>query len=441
MHRISRRDFLLKVAGTLTAVEFTNFLGWIPGMIAPVKASALPNVSVSTGTDGDSAESILRTALEALGGINRFVKPGQTVAIKPNATWAYPPGTASSTDPELLKAMVKLCQEAGARKIIVMDHCSIEPGAVESLRVNGLGKTVKELGVESLFIDRFSGTKDLYTKIDLPEGKAFQKLGVIKAAVDADVRINMAVAKSHSVTRMTMSLKHMMGFLEVPGSLHAFLSQGIADLNTKSAIKADLHILEAIRVRLPLGDYRVCAGPETEKTNPKIVKRMNEIVAGIDPVLIDAYGCIKYYQIQPKELAHLKLAADSGAGDLNVDQATSSGSLVEVKVGEVKPVPTIEQPTLVNKVITTKLPTQAGPPPTATPMPTLSDDQNQNILLPEVVASTNSCVDVINPNSLLSGALIPVAAIIAGAGLITLHNKAKSEKNQEEEIIDDQPGE
>jgi len=439
MGRITRRNFLFKVAGTLTAVEMVKSFNWLAGMIQPVSASALPAVATSIGTDEDSAESILRTALEALGGINRFVKPGQTVAIKPNATWAYPPGTASSTDPGLLKAMVKIVQEAGAGKIIVMDHCSIEPGAAESLRINGLAKAVKESGVDSLFIDRFSGPKHLYTQIELPEGIAFQKLSVIKAAIEADVRINMAVAKSHSVTRMTMCLKHMMGFLEVPGSLHAYLSQGIADLSTKSAIKADLHILEALRVRLPLGDYRVCAGPETEKTNPKVVKRMNEIVAGVDPVLIDAYGCINYFQIKPKELAHLKLAADAGSGTLDVEQAISSGSLQVVKVGEIKPTPTAEPANIEVKITATQAPTKVGPPPTATPLPTLSAEQNQNILLPETNINANSCAEVVNPNSLLSGALIPVAAIIAGAGMVTLRRKAKHEKKREEENIDDQP--
>ncbi len=440
MFRITRRDFLFKVAGTLAALEMAKSMKWLPGMVQPVYASALPTVVASIGTDEDSAESILRSALDALGGISRFVKPGQTVAIKPNATWAYLPGTASSTDPAVLKAMVKIVQEAGAGKIIVMDHCSIEPGAAESLRINGLAKAVKELGVESLFIDRFSGPKRLYMQIDLPEGKAFQKLGVIKAAVEADVRINMAVAKSHSVTRMTMCLKHMMGFLEVPGSLHAYLSQGIADLNTKSPIKADLHILEAIRVRLPLGDYRVCAGPETEKTNPKVVKRINQIIAGIDPVLIDAYGCVNYYQIKPKELAHLKLAADAGVGNLDVDQAISSGSLQSVKVGEILPTPTVEQASIEITAVATQVPTKAGPPPTATPLPTVSAEQNQNMVLPETNANAAACADVVNPNSLLSGALIPVAAIIAGAGLVTLKHKAKLEKKQEEENSDDQPG-
>jgi len=83
--------------------------------------------------------------------LNDFVKPGQTVAIKPNATWAYPPKTASSTDPDFLAAVIQTVQAAGAGRIIVMDHCSIEPGADEALRINGIGQLVKNLEIEHVF--------------------------------------------------------------------------------------------------------------------------------------------------------------------------------------------------------------------------------------------------------------------------------------------------
>jgi len=95
---------------------------------------------------------------------------------------------------------------------------------------------------------------------------------VIKAAVEADVRINMAVAKSHNVTKMTLCLKHMMGFLE---NLRFYIMAlpGDRRLEYTSAIQAHLHILEAIRVRVPFEDYVVCAGPETDETDPRVVKR------------------------------------------------------------------------------------------------------------------------------------------------------------------------
>jgi hypothetical protein len=319
-----------------------------------------------------------------------------------------------------------------------MDHCSIEPGAAESLRVNGIGKMVKTLGVEALFPDRFSGPKELYTKVNLPNGKAFQNLGVIKLALEADVRINLAIAKTHNVTRMTMCMKHMMGFLENPGSLHSRLMQGIVDINGESPFRAHLHILEAIRVRIPWGEYQLCAGPETDITNPKVVKRMNQIVAGIDPVLIDAYGSRTFYSYEPTELPYVKMAADAGLGEIDLDNASASGRLQTVTVGQVRALvePTQAGTQAVNPTITVTSPPSAGLV-TSTPQPTAVEEAGL-AAAPAAVASTNSAsADVINPNPFLSGALIPAAAIVTGIGLAAWHRLMKLD----EKDMHDQPKE
>ena len=426
MHKLTRRRFLTTVVGTAAAMEAGARLGWLSDPVLPVQAGSLPSVVAASGTSEDSAEAILRSAIDNLGGIGRFVKPGQTVAIKPNATWAFPPGTASSTDPAVLAAVVKLVQEAGAGRIIVMDHCSIEPGAAESLRVNGIGKMVKSLGVEYTFPDRFSGPESLYTKINLSNGKAFQSLGVIKAATEVDVRINLAVAKTHNVTRMTMCMKHMMGFLENPGSLHSHLIQGIVDINGESDIKANLHILEAIRVRVPWGQYQMCAGPETDITNPKVVKRVNQMVAGIDPVLIDAYGSQTYYSYEPDELPYVKMAADAGLGEIDLDKATASGYLQTVSVGQL---PIVNEPTqtvitAASTSITLTTPTY-GPPATTTPLPTEVEEADLGPVLLASADSSPTSPDVASPNQFLSGALVPVAAIVTGISLAVWHRLMK----------------
>jgi len=118
-----------------------------------------------------------------------------------------------------------------------------------------------------------------------------------------------------------------MGFLQQPGLLHTNLEQGIADISTPSAVQAQLHILEAIRVRIPHGMYPTCAGPETDITDPQVVSRRNTVIAGIDPVLIDAYGCINFFDIQPQELTHLLRAHESGCGDLDVDAALADNRI------------------------------------------------------------------------------------------------------------------
>ena len=413
MTKFTRREFLHKAAAGAAALELGRLLPWSPDSILPAHAQDWPSVSVAQGANTDSAYRILKTALDGLGGLERFIKPGQTVAIKPNATWAYPPFTASSTDPEMLRALILMVREAGARRIIVMDHCSIDPGTAECLRESGIGAVLDKLNVEQVFPDRYLAPKSLYTDIELPKGKAFKKLGVIKAAAEADVRINLALAKSHVVTKLTLVLKHMMGFLEFPGALHTQLEQGIADLSTPSKIQAQLHILEAIRVRMPIGPKRQAGGDETDITHPDKVKRFNQILAGTDPVLMDAYGCVNYFAIKPQELTHLKRAIESGLGESDLDKAAREGKLKVYTVGQVVATPT---PTVT--ATRPPLPTATGPAPTSTPLPTATLQPAAPVVAPAESATPRTQTDVLNPASFLSGALVPAAAIVAGVGIV-----------------------
>ena len=165
VRKLSRREFL----AVSTSASALAFYPWFdPSFFRLAVQKQAPRIAVAEGTNDDSPLQILQTALAGLGGIERFVKPGQTVAIKPNATWAYPPKTASSTDPDFLAAVIQTVQAAGAGRVIVMDHCSIEPGADEALRINGIGQLVKNMGVEHVFPDRFNAPASVYTKIDLP---------------------------------------------------------------------------------------------------------------------------------------------------------------------------------------------------------------------------------------------------------------------------------
>ncbi len=417
MAKVSRRDFLIGTS-RLAAASLINPL-LRPGRTGRAAAQDFPAVAVAEGTNEDTPELILQTALRAIGGMERFVKPGQTVAIKPNATWAYPPHTASSTDPDFLAAVILAVQNAGAGRIIVMDHCSIEPGADEALQISGIGPLTKKLGVERIFPDRFDAPPSTYTKIDLPYGKANQRIGVIKAAMEVDVRINLAVAKTHNVTRMSLCLKHMMGFLQQPGLLHANLEQGIADINTPSPVQAQLHLLEAIRVRLPLGNYQVCAGPETDLSHPKIVARRNMVLAGNDPALLDAYGAIHLFDLQPQEVPYLLRANESGVGNLDVEGALSDGRIRVVKVGEPAPEPTAANSGNEN---TDQQPAQANP--TSINIPAAESIPPTETLPAGSSPNCEPSGQVINPGPLLNTVLIPIAAILTGIGLAIL-NRAR----------------
>ena len=401
MHRLSRRGLLRGAAG-LAAGYWAGQL-WEPGLAALAEALEPPAVVVAEGTNEDSAEVLLRAALAPLGGIERFVKPGQTVCIKPNATWMNPPHTASSTDPDLLRALINLVKAAGASRIIIVDRSVFDPPAMV-LEVSGLGAVIEETGAEAHVLDRFVEPKSKYTDIDIPEGKAFRNMSVIKAAVEADVRINMAVAKTHIVVPVTLCCKHMMGFLENPPGLHTSLDQGIADIGTAPAIKPVLHILEAIRARVRGAAY----GDGTDITDPDRVKRLNKIIAGTDPVLIDAWATSNIFGRSPMEITHIKRCFESGLGEIDVEKAIASGRLQVFKPAEVLITPT---------------PTATA---TATPAPEL---RPTTVMLPEEVPTPTTVPtpaptrrpageQIIDINTVLNAPLVPLAAVIGGVGMV-----------------------
>ncbi len=426
MRKITRREFIARAAGLAAACEIGRRLG----PAAATAADAWPAVVVARGTNADTAAAILKTALDGIGGIGRFVKPGQTVAIKPNATWAYPPGTASSTDPDLLRALIQMVREAGAKRIIVLDRSTLWPAA-EALQISGLGKVLDEMGVEKVIPEGYLAPAQICTMVEFPKAKVpeFRKIPMLKAAVEADVRINMAVAKSHLVTKYTMCLKHMMGFMQQPNALHVQLEQGIADINTESAVRAHLHILEAIRVRLPVGAARQAGGDDNEITNPRRVKRLNEIVVGTDPVLIDAYGCIKYFSIKPQELTHVKFAAEAGVGEIDVEKAIAAGRLQTFIVGQPTPTPTATltpTATQITAATATRTPTQ-GPSPTPTRVPTNTPLPTPEPYIahaaptrshPKAESEAAAPGAVADPTPFLGVALIPAAAVVAGASIV-----------------------
>lgn len=440
MRRFTRREFLNAAGRGLIA---TQLLKVLPADPTPAYGQSFPLAVAAEGSNEDTVEAILKTALAGIGGIERFVQPGMTVVIKPNATWAYPPHTGSSSDPDLLRALIKMVKNAKADRIIIMDHCAIDPGTAEALRVSGIGSLVKEEGVEGIFPDRTNAPLSTYQTVDFPNGKAFKRMGVIKAAYEADVRINLALAKTHNVTKMSMSLKHMMGFLQSPSSLHSKLEQGISDLSAQSPIQAHLHILEALRVRLPYGSYRVCAGPETDITNPKVVRRYNQIIAGTDPVLIDSYSCIQFFDMQPEELPYIVNAFEAGVGEMNVQAALQEGRLKVFGVGKAIPTstPTAPVATLAPQSIVTGSTPISG---TATPRPTATALSDGTAIQP-VGINLNTGVscgnEVIDPRPFLDKAMLPVAGIVLGTGLVAISQLNRNSDSSKEETKEKEHGE
>lgn len=249
-----------------------------------------------------------RKALEALGGISRFLKKGHRVVLKPNMSFARTPDFGATTHPQVVAAVAEACIQAGAGKVIVLDHTLHRPELC--LERTGIREACKNL--PRTHVSTFQERK-FFKEIKIPQGKALDRVEVIQEVLESDLLINLPVAKSHSATGISFGIKGLMGLIWDRESFHSRLNihQALADLAT--VIKPQLTILDATRAL-------TSGGPG----GPGEVKKLNLIIAGTDPVAVDAYGVTvaPWYgqNFKGRQVEHLLVSHQRGLGKIDTDQ-------------------------------------------------------------------------------------------------------------------------
>lgn len=250
---------------------------------------------------GDSPEANVRAAIAALGGMERFVKRGQRVAIKPNMLTAREPQYAVTTNPAVVAALVKMAYDAGARDVVVFDRPTAPPRLV--YEVSGIADAVNAVDGRMKVL----GDGD-FERIAIPQGRLLRSWPLAVPAFDADVFINVPIAKTHGLARLTMSMKNLMGIMgSTRGTIHQDFDQKIVDVNT--LVKPHLVVLDATRIL-------VRNGPSGGDLND--VETPRKIVAGTSQPSVDAFGTTLFGML-PTDLGYLTRAAAQGVGviDLN----------------------------------------------------------------------------------------------------------------------------
>jgi uncharacterized protein (DUF362 family) len=249
-----------------------------------------------------------KKALEAVGGISRFVEKGQRVVLKPNMSFARTPDFGATTHPSVVATVAQACVEAGASQVLVLDHTLQR--AELCLERAGIREACKNIpGVHVLALQ----DRKFFREIKIPQGKVLDRVEVMKEVLDDSVLINIPVAKSHSTTGVSLGMKGLMGLIWDRESFHSQfnINQALADLAT--VIKPRLTILDATRAL-------VSGGPG----GPGEVKKTNLVIAGVDPVAVDAYGVtvVPWYgqNFKGRQVEHLLIAHQRGLGKIDVDQ-------------------------------------------------------------------------------------------------------------------------
>jgi uncharacterized protein (DUF362 family) len=248
---------------------------------------------------GESPAAATRAAVDAIGGMKRFIKPGNSVFVKPNMSWDRIPTQAATTNPDVVATVVALCKEAGASRVLVTDNTLND--ARRCYTRTGIADAAKAAGADVQFINsrRF--------KVVETGTKSLGNWSVYTDALDYDVLISVPVAKHHSSARLSIGMKNLYGLIGgARNRLHQRMDQGIADL--AAFFRPDLTIVDGYRIL-------VRNGPSGGR--PSDTKLTKTIIATADPIAADARAAM-LFGLKGSDIGYVRLGAEMGLGTMDL---------------------------------------------------------------------------------------------------------------------------
>lgn len=295
MRTMTRRQFFQESVGLLLSASLLKRISRFAPLLQTSSGTEL--MIARNGTPGE----LLNAAIESIGGIGNVVKKGQKVVIKVNISFNQPPSRAATTNPELVERLVEMCKEAGASQVVVIDH-TLENGQM-CMDTSEIKDAVTRAGGDIKVINSHGD----YKTVDIPRGKNLRRTELSKEVLDADVFINVPIAKVHGSAGISVSMKNLMGIVWDRGEFHTQgLNQCIADLS--SLVKPDLVILDAYRILMSNGPR-----------GPGKVKEAGEVVVGADPVAIDRYAC-ELLEQDVDDVRYIWAGYELGLGEMDLDK-------------------------------------------------------------------------------------------------------------------------
>ncbi|SHJ06532.1 Uncharacterized conserved protein, DUF362 family [Malonomonas rubra DSM 5091] len=297
MTDLNRRQFIRSALHSALAV---GTLPVVDLLALPAHAATAPQVALRTGKD---YSLLVEQTLSALGGIENFVGRGDRVVVKPNIGWDRTPEQAANTHPEVVKAVIEHCLQAGAKQVQVFDNTCNDPRRcyVQS----GIQDAVKSLRSDRAKIghmDRYG-----YQDIAIEQGRELDRWKFYQPALDADKFINIPVAKDHSSTTLSLAMKNIMGVIGGNrGRLHRRIDEAVADINL--VVHSDLSIIDATRILLR-------NGPQGGRLED--VERRDTLIASADIVAADSMAA-GLFNLQPDDISTVVAGARRGLGVMDL---------------------------------------------------------------------------------------------------------------------------
>ncbi|HXY04310.1 MAG TPA: DUF362 domain-containing protein [Terriglobales bacterium] len=315
---LNRREALLKLLRLGGVAAGTASLGfWLserserpqPALAISVKRDhtvvADPELPEMAIIQGDDPERLARLAIEELGGIKRFVSRTDNVLIKPNIGWDRTPEQAANTNPLVVAEIVRQCWNAGAKQVVVTDVSCNE--ARRCYQRSGIAAAAQREGANVILPDLAR-----FRDVNL-QGEILHEWPVFEPFLNADKIINVPIAKHHSLTGTTLGMKNWYGILGGPRhQLHQKINESLVDL--ADFMRPTLTVIDCFRVLMR-------NGPTGGNLEDVALKKT--LVAGTDPVALDAYLAKAYWNLEVSALPYLQMAQRRGLGTYEFEKIRS----------------------------------------------------------------------------------------------------------------------
>jgi uncharacterized protein (DUF362 family) len=292
----SRRDFMkLSASSGIAMAASTTLFGQ-----EKTAAGSQSEVYVGKGATVETLTNVIKK----MGGIERFVKPGARVLLKPNMSFANPPEWATNTSPEAVYIITKLCLDAGAKRVIICDNVLHDPELCK--QKTGIPAAVKNLKGAVIYIPKQAAS---FVEKSDSRAQELTKVAVVKEVYQSDCFISLCGAKSHAAGFVSLNTKGLMGLVKDRDVYHRDMDLHTAIAEQLYYMKPNLSIVDASRALLDNGP----AGPG------KVVE-LKTFVAGTDIVAVDSFGVslASWYgrKCEGKQVQHLKTANKLGFGNV-----------------------------------------------------------------------------------------------------------------------------
>lgn len=311
---VSRREFLKRAGLTgamIAGAAAGGYALWQPKHFVPgfqedggsklasfaVELAAVnPTLAIAHGA---GIEATVRAAIGELGGMERFIQKGDVVVLKPNVAFDRPAALGATTHPETLRAVAKLCREAGASEIRVADNPINSPAGC--FLKSGITSVADELDM-TLYYPEPSSFAPLSMDGEILRRWTFFE----KPFRGADKVIGVTPCKDHNLCHASMTMKNWYGLLGGRrNQFHQHIHSIISDFALM--IKPTLVVLDGMHVLMS-------NGPTGGRLSD--VKQMGTVVAGTDMVAVDACGYEMLLERDPAELTYIHKAHDRGLGNM-----------------------------------------------------------------------------------------------------------------------------